>query len=47
MAVSAPPETTLKVSRAPLGCPNAKLWLSKNNKTKARPISVLPWYIII
>ena len=43
MAVSAPLETTLKVPRAPLGCPNEKLWLSKNNKTKARPISVLPF----
>ena len=43
MAVSAPPETTLKVPRAPLGCLNEKLWLFKHNKTKARPISVLPW----
>lgn len=34
MAVSAPPETTLKVPRAPLGCLNEKLWLFKNNKTR-------------
>lgn len=37
MAVSAPPETTVKVPRAPLGCPNAKLWLSKNNKSRQDP----------
>ena len=37
MAVSAPPETTVKVPRAPLGCPNTKLWLSKNNKSRQDP----------
>ena len=42
MAVSAPPETTLKVPRAPLGCLDEKLWLFKK-QNKARLFLALPW----